>query len=408
MSGVSEIPQSVLLDPEGLAPPGARQALAGFFVSGVLLAFLGAILPSWGHHLQSDYWKIGLYFVALIVGVLAAVGVAPPLLEKKGLNWTLTFACAMASLALVSLAFLSPPYELGWRLPGIFLMGCAAGLLHTAIFHAISPMYRHDPAATVNLAGMLFGLGCFSVAFVISRVFYLYTAAAIQIWIALIPAFFAIGYARSKSQLRPVLHSPSTHAILTELKSPGAVLLSLVLFFQLGNEWAIAGWLPLFLSQRLGMSPAASILLLALYWLALLVGRLVAQWVLPRVRHTRILVMSVLVSMFACIILIATDNPFGAVTGVLLLGGSFAPIYPLLVERIGNRFPSYHPGFYNGIFSLAMAGGLLAPCMLGYFAWLLDVRAVMELPLIGSVIVFLLLGMIWIEGRLRAFMHPVR
>lgn len=405
MNGVSEIPQSIPLDPGTLAPPGARRALAGFFVSGVLLAFLGAILPSWGHHLQSDYWKIGLYFVALIAGVLAAVGFAPPLMEKKGLGWTLACGCATASLALLYLAFFSPPYDAWWRLPGILLMGGAAGLLHTAIFHAISPMYRHDPAATVNLAGMLFGLGCFSVAFVVSRMFYVYTAAAIQIWIALIPAFFAIGYARSHCAPQPVSHSPSTHAILAELKSPSAVLLSLVLFFQLGNEWAIAGWLPLFLSQRLGMSPATSILMLALYWLALLIGRLVAQWVLPRLRHSRILLLSVLVSMFACVILTATNNRFGAVTGVLLLGGSFAPIYPLLVERIGNRFPSYHPGFYNGIFSLAMAGGLLAPCLLGYFAWLLDVRAVMAMPLIGSAIVFVLLGLIWLEERLQAFLH---
>ena len=154
------------------------------------------------------------------------------------------------------------------------------------------------------------------------------------------------------------------------------------------------------------MSPATSILILALYWLALLVGRVVAQWILPRVRHTRLLTVSVLISMFACVILMATDNPFGAVTGVLLLGGSFAPIYPLVVERIGARFPSYHPGFYNGIFSLAMAGGLLAPCTLGYFAWLLDVRAVMAVPLVGSVIVALLLGALWLEERLRSYLHP--
>jgi fucose permease len=407
MNAVSAIPQSTPLDHGPLAPPGARRALAGFFVSGILLAFLGAILPSWGHHLQSDYWKVGLYFVALIGGVLASVGIAPRMLVKKGLGWTLAFACATASAALLYLAFFSPPYDAWWRLPAILVMGNAAGLLHTAIFHAISPMYRHDPAATVNLAGMLFGLGCFSVAFIISRVFYSYTTAAIQIWIALIPAFFAVGYARSHCGPYSVYNPASRHAILAELKSPSAVLLSLTLFFQLGNEWAIAGWLPLFLSQRLGMSPAASILILALYWLALLIGRLVAQWVLPRVRHTRILAWSVLVSMFACLMLIATDNRFGAVTGVLLLGSSFAPIYPLLVERIGNRFPSYHPGFYNGIFSLAMAGGLLAPCLLGYFAWIVDVRAVMELPLIGSIIVFLLLGLSWLEGRLQAFLHPV-
>src|SRR5260370_40404363 len=105
MNVASEIPQTVPMDPGMLAPPGARRALAGFFVSGTLLAFLGAILPSWGHHLQSDYWRIGLYFGALLAGVLASVRTAPALVEKKGLSWTLTCACIVASLALLYLAF---------------------------------------------------------------------------------------------------------------------------------------------------------------------------------------------------------------------------------------------------------------------------------------------------------------
>jgi MFS transporter, FHS family, glucose/mannose:H+ symporter len=112
------------------------------------------------------------------------------------------------------------------------------------------------------------------------------------------------------------------------------------------------------------------------------------------------------VSMFACVILLATDNSFGAITGVLLLGGAFAPVYPLVVERIGTRFPSYHPGFYNGIFSLAMAGGLLAPCTLGYLAWVLDVRAVMAVPLIGSAAVAILLSALWLEDRMRSYLRP--
>ena len=402
----TESPSLAIVETEKLSAAAPLKALAGFFVSGVLLAFLGAILPSWGHHLQSDYWMIGLYFVALILGVLLSVRTAPWLMRKRGLACTLTSACALASIALLYLAFFSPPYDAWLRLPGILLLGVGAGMLHTAIFHAISPMYRHDPAATVNLGGILFGLGCFSVALLISRAFYFYTASAIQVWIALIPAIFAVIYARTRFAAPALSPGPSTHAMLTEIKSPGAILFSLVLFFQFGNEWAIAGWLPLFLSQRLGMSPADSVLILALYWMALLVGRVVAQWILPRVRHTRLLLLSVLVAMFACTILLDTNNGFGAVMGVLLLGGAFAPIYPLVVEKIGHRFPYYHPGFYNGIFSFAMVGGLLAPCTLGYFAWLLDVRAVMGLPLVGSIIVFVLLGLVWLEARLSALLHP--
>jgi hypothetical protein len=100
------------------------------------------------------------------------------------------------------------------------------------------------------------------------------------------------------------------------------------------------------------------------------------------------------------VILLATDNRFGAVSGILLLGASFAPIYPLLVEKIGHRFPYFHPGFYNGIFSFAIAGGLLAPGTLGYFASQWGVSAVMELPLAGSIVVFTLLLLIGLEARL--------
>jgi hypothetical protein len=108
---------------------------------------------------------------------------------------------------------------------------------------------------------------------------------------------------------------------------------------------------------------------------------------------------------FGCVILAFTNNRFGAAIGVLLLGTAFAPIYPLVVEKIGRRFPYFHPGFYNGVFSLAMAGGLLAPCTLGYFAAEWGIRVVMGLPLAGSIVVFVLLLLIWLEARLTTPAH---
>jgi FHS family glucose/mannose:H+ symporter-like MFS transporter len=391
-----------------LGSSSARRALAGFFVSGVLLSFLGAILFSWQHHLTSQYGIVGLYYAGLIAGLVGSARTSPALLRRKGLGWTLALACGLAGASFLYLAFVSPPFSPWWRVAGMTIVGFAAGLLHTAIFHAISPMYRHDPAATVNLAGILFGAGCFTLAILISGTFYLYTAAAVQVWIAVIPALFGWMYWKTPfpAQLPPHALAPPPRETFSELRSTGAVLLSLLLFFQLGNEWALAGWLPLFLSQRLGISPPSALGMLALYWLALTVGRAASQWILPRARHGRLLLATVTAAMFGCIILSATDNRFGAITGVLLVGGAFAPIYPLLVEMIGHRFPYYHPGFYNGIFSLAMAGGLLTPGVMGYIASVYGLRMIMLMPLIGSVVVFVLLLLIWLESRLRAYNSP--
>jgi FHS family glucose/mannose:H+ symporter-like MFS transporter len=218
-----------------------------------------------------------------------------------------------------------------------------------------------------------------------------------------IPAAFGWFYFKTSFSPQPVPHHPPARAIFSELRTPAAVLLALLLFFQLGNEWALAGWLALFLTQRLGISPATSLMMLALYWLALLVGRVAAQWILPKVRHGRLLLMSAAGSILGCMILLATDNQFGAVTGILLLGAAFAPIYPLVVEKIGHRFPYFHPGFYNGIFSCALAGGLLAPSTLGYWASQWGVRTVVGLPLAGTAVVFVLLLLIGLEARLNSF-----
>jgi fucose permease len=388
-----------------LGSTAPRRALAGFFVSGVLLSFLGAILPAWRHHLSSDYATVGLYFAGLIVGLLSSVAASPKLLRRKGTAWTLALACGIAGSGFLFLAFVSPPASAWWRIAGMADIGFSAGLLHTAMFQAISPMYRHNPVATVNVAGMLFGLGCLTVTLLISGAFYAYSAPALQAWIAGVPALFGWICVKTRFPKEHAPQPPPVRKILGEVRSPAAVLLALLLFFQLGNEWAIAGWLSLFLIQRLGISPVSSLLMLATYWLALLVGRAIAQWALPRVRHSRLLTASVLASVFGCVILAFTNNRFGAAIGVLLLGTAFAPIYPLVVEKIGRRFPYFHPGFYNGVFSLAMAGGLLAPCTLGYFAAEWGIRVVMGLPLAGSIVVFVLLLLIWLEARLTTPAH---
>lgn len=260
---------------------GARKALGGFFVSGMLLSFLGAILPAWGYHLTEEYLTVGAYFFCATLGIVTSVWLARTVLAHKGVGWMLTVGCAVACSALLFLAAVSPPFAAWWRMIGLFAIGVAAGMLHIGIFQAISPIYQHDPAATVNVGGILFGGGCLATALLVSGTFYVYTVPSIQILIAIVPGIFAVVYGKARFEAQPVPQQPSIRQMLHEMRSPGAVLFSLLLFFQFGNEWAIAGWLTLFLIDRLGISPEAALLLLAVYWMALIVGRVVAQAVLP-------------------------------------------------------------------------------------------------------------------------------
>jgi MFS family permease len=385
---------------EVLLVPGTRRALAGFFVCGLLLSFTGAILLAWGHHISSHYLTIGLYFLSLTAGILVSLRLAQALLPSKGVGFVLMLGCTVACGAILFLAGVGPPVPAAWRMAGLAGIGVAAGLLQAAIFQAISPMYERDRAATVNLAGMLLGGGCLAMALLVSGTFYVYTAPSILILVATIPGLFAIMYARTSYPARPLPQHVSIVEGLKQLRSPIAVLLALLLFFQFGNEWSMAGWLPLFLVQRLGISPEQSLQLLALYWVALIAGRILAQSILPHVSHAKLLFLSAIAAVFGSLVLAVTNNRFGAIAGVLLIGGAWAPIYPLVVEKIGSRFPSYRPGFFNGIFSIAFTGALLAPCSLGFFVELWGIRAVMALPVAGTILVSVLVLAIWLEARI--------
>lgn len=393
-------PRSVVSSASLHAASG-RRALGGFFLSGLLLSLLGAILPTWGYHLHSDHLTVALYFLFLNFGVYCAFHFTQWLLPRRGVRFVLALGSAVAATALIYLASVSGPVPPSLRMAGLFGIGLSATMVNTAIFHAIAPMYQHDPASTLNLAGIFFGLGCLATSVLIAGTFNSYPAAIILLIVACIPLFYFLAWLRAGKGPTPAFSEfPSLRQAMQDFRSPGAILFSLLLFFQFGNEWAIAGWLPLFVVQRLGASPATGIGLLACYFAALLIGRIVAQSLLSRIKHSRLLLFSVLGALFGCLLLSLTATVEGAFVAIILLGGGFAAIYPLTAESIEHRFRSYHPGFYNGIFSLGLTGAMLAPTALGLAANFWGIGAIMWLPLFGSIAVFALVLAIWLEARL--------
>ncbi len=364
------------------------------------MALLGAILPAWGYHRDSaDFVAVGNYFLSFAAGLAGATLFARGNLVRRGLRFQLVAACALSAAALLYLALVGPPRaSSAWRVAGMLVLGASAGMLNSGLFHALSRSYTADAAGTVNRGGIWYGAGCVAAALAVEGVFYAPNSVILGL-MAAVPCIFGMIYARQQYGDVPEPALPPVREVLQDFRSLGAILFALLLFVQFGNEWSIAGWLPLFLCHRVRLSPQGALFALSLYWFFLMAGRLGAVALLPRVRHGRLLLGSVLAASFGLFVLNYTDNRFGAGTGVFFLGGGYAAIYPMVAEAIGLRFPYYHPGFFNGIFSLALLGGLLAPATLGYAASRFGVGVVLGIPLMGTFIVMGLLLLIWLESK---------
>src|SRR3984893_365824 len=119
----------------------ARRCFPAFLICGILVSFLGAILPAWGYHLKEDFGEVGEYFLSLNLGFLLSAAVSQWLLARKGLKFALILSNVLASGGFLFLAFYSPLMAATWRLGGVFWLGASAGLLNACMFQAISSLY---------------------------------------------------------------------------------------------------------------------------------------------------------------------------------------------------------------------------------------------------------------------------
>jgi fucose permease len=177
------------------------------------------------------------------------------------------------------------------------------------------------------------------------------------------------------------------------------------LLLQSANQWAVGGWLALYLPRKFGMTASSSILILALFWLGLTCGRVWATRLPPLQERMRNLVWATLAAVIGCVFLLKTVETSGTIAGALLLGTSIGLMHPLTLRLIGSRYPYYHPGVLNGFFSLSLMGGLLAPWLIAHLAQPLGIEIIIWLPLISSILVSMLLAAVFVESKLTAHSH---
>lgn len=375
--------------------PCARhwEILSGLIVSGFLLALPGGLLPLWGYHISPEFGTAGNYFLALGAGMGCGGYLAQRLAMRMPLDRLLAAGSAASAMAMILVACATPPAQVWFQALSLFFAGAAAGSVNTAVLEALSPAYEANPASTTLAGGIFFGAGSILAAVVTSRSFGEGGIAFPLLWSALAP-IAAAGW-MMRRRIAPVAVAEVTlEQAVRDLRSGLAVIFALLLFFQFANEWLIAGWLPVLLIDRHGMSPTSAASLLAVYWFALTAGRITAANLLNVVRHGRLLGLSAFSALFGCS-LIAFGSNLGVVVGVLLTGLGFSAIYPLAAERIAGRFSYYHPGYFNGIFTFALMGGVLSPFVMGHIAMSYGLSSIPLTAMLGSCAVFALVLVIW-------------
>ena len=357
-------------------------AATGIFVFGIVMAVLGTLfgLPEMRARLRIDLAQQGNVFLLLFLGIFLATLVAGPVIDAIGNKLILVVSSLLVALGMAGFAYAHS--FAGEAMPAV-LLGLGGGGLNTSTNVLISDLYGEKRGPMLNMLGIFYGIG----------------ALCIPLLAAVLTGHFPIGsqllicsgLAAACAVLFLVLRFPAASAAqsfswreaLGVAKYPGVLALGFLLFCQSGNEASISGWTSTYVGE-VGLGARTATLILAGYWAALMAGRLVVARLLKSVGKEQLVLASGVGALLGAGILLTNRSEAMLVAGVLVIGLSYAGVFPTTLAIAGDSYRKMAGTVFGLLFAIALVGGMSFPWAVGQISQALGVRYGMVVPLAGA------------------------
>jgi FHS family glucose/mannose:H+ symporter-like MFS transporter len=369
-------------------------AATGIFVFGIVMAVLGTLfgLPEMRQRLKIDLSQQGNVFLLLYVGILLATLVAGPVIDSIGNKVILVTSAALVALGMTGFAY---AHSFGGAAIPAVLLGLGGGGLNTSTNALVSDLYGEDRGPMLNMLGIFYGIGALAIP-LLAAVIAGHFPIAQQLLIcaglagACAPLFLGMQFPEASGS-----RSFSWRDALHVARLPGVLVLGFLLFCESGNEASIGGWSSTYVAET-GLGARAATLILAGYWAALMVGRLLAARMLKFVGKRQLVLVSGLGALVGAAILLTSRLEALLVAGVLLLGFSYAGVFPTALAIAGDTYRKMTGTVFGLLFAIALVGGMSFPWAVGQISQRLGVRYGMAVPLAGAAGICVLAGkMLW-------------
>jgi len=376
-------------------------ACAGLFTFGVMTSFLGAVLPELSARLDFSLSRSGTLFSFLYLPQVPMVFLAGPLIDRFGKKPILVGGFLSSAVALMGMAYAPSYTALGVLL---ILLGLGGSSAMSASNTLIPDLYPENPSSALNLANIFFGVGAIFFPWLVALLAAHWGLVA-TLWLIASLVLLVTGVALAQKFPRAGLagNFDWTQAFRMAL-DPAVILLGAVLFFYSSLEISTAGWIRTFLEKELHALPQNSKLLLTVFWVMMMVGRLVTSQIVKRIRASRI-VLGASVGALAGLLLMALGRDvWVAAAGIVLCGLSFAPVFPNTAGTASTYFTRLFGTVFGMLMTLALLSGAVIPPLIGYVAERSSVRTGIW-TLVAAAILLLVTQAVFIRHERRRFLQ---
>jgi fucose permease len=337
-------------------------ACLGMLLFGIAMTMLGSILPGVIQKFGLSKTYAGTLFIVMNFGTLLGSLVFGPVVDRFGYKKLLCVSTVILLIGLEGIAF--TPVIQAFIL-FIFIFGCGGGIINGATNALVSDITPQGRSAGLALLGVFFGIGAFGVPLILGSLLdkFTYTQIIGVMGAIIVAAFFVFLLLRFPSPKQPH-HLPVKESI-TLARQPVLLLLAFILFFESGMEYMTGGWTAAFFNKVLHIDTSQAIILLSVFWIGMMLSRLILSRVLKHKSSAGVLQMWLGIAFIGSILLLTVSSKIPATIGVFLIGFGFGATYPVILGYIGELYPQMSGTAYSLALTIALIGGMFIPYLAG-------------------------------------------
>ena len=374
-------------------------AATGIFVFGIVMAVLGTLfgLPEMRARLRIDLAQQGNVFLLLFLGIFLATLVVGPVIDAIGNKLILVVSSLLVALGMAGFAYAHS--FTGAAMPAV-LLGLGGGGLNTSTNVLVSDLYGEKRGPMLNMLGIFYGIGALCIPLLAAVLAGHFPIASQLLICAGLAGVCAVLFLVLRFPAASAAQSFSWREALGVAKYPGVLALGFLLFCQSGNEASISGWTSTYVGEA-GLGARTATLILAGYWAALMAGRLVVARLLKFVGKEQLVLASGVGALLGAGILLTNRSEAMLVAGVLVIGLSYAGVFPTTLAIAGDAYRKMAGTVFGLLFAIALLGGMSFPWAVGQISQALGVRYGMVVPLAGAAGICILAWMVLRRERRR-------
>ncbi len=334
----------------------------GMLLFGITMTTLGPILPKIMLQFGIDKANAGALFSLMSLGILLGSLIFGPLVDRYGYK-ELLIVCSIFVLAGLEGIALTP--SLGWLKVAVFVFGFGGGIINGGTNALVSDISEEGRSAGLALLGVFFGIGAFSVPLVLGLLldhfFYRTIIAGVGV-IVLIPLVFFVFIRFPEAKQKQGFPIRKGAGLLKEVT---LLLFGLILFLESGMEITAGGWTTTFFNEELAMSANKAVYFQSLFWVGMMLARLLLGTTLKNSRPSRLLYLFIGLALTGSILLLVGKNLILAAAGIFIIGAGFAAVFPLVLGYVGDLYPQLSGTAFSIVLVMALTGGMILPWLAG-------------------------------------------